>query len=151
MTQHLYFWTVIVPLLVSVLVSLFAQELRRWFRSLLRGGGRSLNRGVVSDFENKLAVINWVHGNAYNLLLWLLLEARILIFNTVGFFVLGILLQSYFGYAKVIASTCIVGAWVGRTIRVSELLGNLQNYDKAKAELEGKIEWFKSRDSSKKS
>jgi hypothetical protein len=53
---------------VSIIVSLYAAEIRRWFRK----PGQKLKEASLEDYRRDLAMLNRLHNNPYQLFLWAL-------------------------------------------------------------------------------
>ena len=143
--RHPYIWTILVPLLVSGLISLFATEIRAVLGVLTKLGFRGVNNRLIALQENKLQLIIAVHGNAYNLLVWLLLELRPVIAETILLGLAAILTKISRPNWELwrLLLSLIPGFWVGTLMRINEILKYLRDYEKAHADLNRSIAVFK--------
>jgi len=99
MSNHPYIWGVLVPMVVSAVVSIFAKEIRAILGAIAVSGGRSLNQRFIGLLEDRLKLIQKIHGNSYNLLLWLCLEIRPAVIESIALGVVGMLGRIYRPYA----------------------------------------------------
>jgi len=136
MGNHPYIWGVLLPLVVSILVSVFSNEIRAVLGWAVSSSGRGLNQKFIALQEDRLKLIRVIEGNAYNLLLWLLLEIRPVVVETMVLCFIAIWIKvlrpNWWWYFPL---SLLPGFWYGTFARINVILKYLQDPEKAKAEL----------------
>ena len=141
MSNHPYIWGVVVPIVVSALVSLFSKEIRAVLGWAVKSSGSGLNQRFIALQEDRLKLIQVVHGNAYNLLLWLCLEIRPAVVATVALILIALwvkILRPQW-WLRTVPLCLIPGIWYGTLSRINRVLKYLQHPERAKAELTASI------------
>jgi hypothetical protein len=144
--KHPYLWTLI-PAVVTALISVFASDIRSALSKAARKGGDRYHHRSLLVLENRLGLINWIHGNAYNFLLWLFTELRWSVFLTIGCAYSWLLYpSSRDGINLRMAVAATMGLWIGTAVRISRIVELLEHYARSKAYLENRIVELKSKD-----
>ena len=146
MTRHPYIWGVWVPILISTLLTLFGPDIRLALSTAATKGGHRYRRNSLLRAENRLGLINWLHGNAYNFLLWLFAELRLpvaallVVVNAAVFGPYYPKLWPQWGY---LVASLGAGVWFGAFIRIFRIVEVLEHYAQSKADLEKRIAGLK--------
>lgn len=101
-------------------------------------GRQSVSSGFSAASRISLRLINWLHGNAYNFLLWLCIELRLPLFATVALAIALVFNAKYLWWMHPLAGV-VVGTWFGEVIRTLRVVEMLEHYDRSKADLEKRI------------
>lgn len=136
---------------VGILVSLFSAEIKRF---MAYWPGRTAQSAALNTNTNRLKLLESIHGNTYNLVLYLA-------FNATGLVTMALIWSIILLVGSAIFNHGIVArAWVGPTVTgmcVSKIqmigrdIKDLYNYDQVSAELRKSIESLKKSMEEKKS
>ena len=135
-------WTVLL-FLASCLVSIFSHELRLLFQK----GGRGIGAMMLKSDQDVLKQLHTLHDDAYNLVLWVCLQFRAAMLETLVIAVITFILWSERGTPGVIPVLnivfgLVVGAWISVWLRVFNTLTRLEDYDKSIARIQKRIDAF---------
>jgi len=130
-----YFWTIAVPLLVSGALSIFGSDLRLLFQK----GGHKLRVVALHRDQDRLRLLDRLNGSAYEVILWLCLDLRLTVFETLFFAFVA--LQMWMRHSPIVwfPFSFAVGAWIGTLLRIYGVLAQLQHYDRARLELQQRM------------
>jgi hypothetical protein len=134
-----YVWTIILPLALSGIISIFAGDIR----AFLSKGKNGFDQFRLARSESRLALLNALHGHAYELLLWLMQELLFVLLLTwlagCGLAMLTVDRPKLNPAFARIWVTSVGGIWLGTLSRVLLIVTNLRDYDRVKSALEQKI------------
>jgi hypothetical protein len=140
--KHPYIWSVWVPIIISTLLTLFGPDIRLAFSTAARSGGHWYRRNSLLRTENLLALIDWLHGNSYNILLWLFAELRIpvaAVLVVVNAFVFSPHYPNVWPQWGYSVASLGAGAWFGAYIRIFRIVELLERYAQSKEYLAKRI------------
>ena len=132
--RHPYI-SIIVTVIISVLPSLFNLEIR----TALKKGGRSLRRLALSVAQNRLGVLDSVHGNAYEFILWLCLELRQPLYESSILAFLVFMIWLWGNNLWTIPASIMLGGWIGTLLRIYRVIGCLRTYQISRSKLQRQI------------
>jgi hypothetical protein len=139
----------VVLFILGIVVSLFAGDIRRGMGRSVERSGNFLNQWRTNYYSNELRTLERVHGNPYELLLYL---ASQFVGATVGILRLSVvyLIMASVGIlAKWTSSKELFvlnpislagGALIGRAVPVFQTLNRLYDYENKRRELQEKVE-----------
>ena len=130
--------SIVLTIAVSVLPSLFALEIR----AALKKSGRSLASMIAAD---RLAVLDSVHGNAYEFMLWLCWELRQPLYESAILILLVFMIRLRGSVLWTIPASIMLGGWIGTLVRIFGMIGRLRAYESSRIKLERQIEKLKVR------
>lgn len=135
--NHQYIWTVLTPLLVSLIVSVFAKEIRAVIGFAASSTARTVKGRLRLIAEDRLKLIMVLHGDAYKLLLWLcsVFRSPIWVSFVLGIAAIWLKLLWPTNPIWVFVAWSIPGPWIGTFLRVFEVVRYLSSYDESKVEL----------------
>jgi hypothetical protein len=90
---------------------------------------------MLMRLENRLGLINWINGNAYNFLLWLFGELRFPVFFSLTLFN-AFAVRARYPLFAIINIVLVYGSWFGSCIRIFNIVEVLSHYAQSKADLE---------------
>lgn len=130
---------------LSVTVSVWANEIRRFFSSRVRG----MKSSRLQEYEYKLRFLEWINGNAHNLVLWAIQNTLKVIHYTIWLTLGGcflVIIANGFSPAKLqlsdfarIIIPILPGYFIGRVISMHNTIRQLYSHETTTTELRNKI------------
>ena len=134
------FLSIVLTVIISVLPSLFALHIR----TALKEGGK-ISRVALAVAENRLAVLNLIHRNVYEFMLWLCLELRQPFYETAILIFLVFMIRLRGSVLWTIPASILLGGWIGTSCRLFGMIRSLKEYERSKSKLEEQIVKLKGR------
>lgn len=131
--------------IIGSVVSLFSTEIKRF---VAYWPGRTAQAAALNMDTNRLRLLENIHGNTYNLVLYLAFNATGLV--TTAFFwsmilVVGSAIFNHGVVAREWVIPVVIGMCVGKVQMVARDIRDLYHYDKISAELRNSIESLKNK------
>jgi len=130
---------------LSVAISLWANEIRRFLSSKVRG----MKSSRLQEYEYKLKFLEWINGNTHNLLLWAIQNTLAVLHYTIWLTIgacLLVIIANAFSPARLKVSDFVrmlvpilPGYFIGRVISMHHTIRQLYSYEISTAELRDAI------------